>query len=167
MFLFLGSSIGNMELREIAELLLALCSHSRPGDHLLIGADLHKESDIINCAYNDSAGYGARSTLNMLSHLNWRYGGNFELERFAYRSQYDALSRQNKVSIESLSDQRVTLSRLGLSVTFDKAELIDAEVMWKFHPDELTALLDRAGFSLTHRWMDEVYRYGLFLFGRK
>jgi L-histidine N-alpha-methyltransferase len=167
MFLFLGSSIGNMELREIAELLLVLFSHSRPGDHLLIGADLHKESGIINRAYNDSAGYGPRSTLNMLSHLNWRYGGDFELERFAYRSQYDALSRQNKVSIESLSEQRVTLGRLGLTVSFEKSELIDAEVMWKFDPDELTALLDRAGFSMTHRWIEEVYRYGLFLLRRK
>jgi uncharacterized SAM-dependent methyltransferase len=167
MFLFLGSSLGNMELREIAGLLLGLFSHSRPGDHLLIGADLHKESEIINRAYNDSADYGPRSTLNMLSHLNWRYGGDFELERFAYRSQYDALSRQNKVSIESLSEQRVTLSRLGLTVSFDKSERIDAEVMWKFDPDELTGLLDRAGFSTTHRWMDEVYRYGLFLFRRK
>jgi L-histidine Nalpha-methyltransferase len=167
MFLFLGSSIGNMELQEIAGLLLGLFAHSRPGDRLLIGADLHKESDIINRAYNDSGSYGPRSTLNMLSHLNWRYGGDFELERFAYRSQYDAHSRQNRVSIESLSGQSVTLSRLGLTVSFEKSELIDAEVMWKFDPDELTALLDRAGFAVTHRWMDEIYRYGLFLLRRK
>jgi L-histidine Nalpha-methyltransferase len=167
LFLFLGSSLGNMELREMEELLLQLFSYSRQGDYLLIGADLHKESDIINGAYNDRAGYGPRSTLNMLSHLNRRYGGDFVLERFAYRSQYDSRLKRNEVRIESLAEQRVTLSRLGLRVLFDRSELIDAEVMWKFDPDELAALLDRAGFPMICRWIEAVYRYGLFLLRRK
>jgi L-histidine N-alpha-methyltransferase len=167
LFLFLGSSLGNMELREMEELLLQLFLRSRPGDYLLIGADLHKESDIINSAYNDRAGYGPRSTLNMLSHLNRRYGGDFVLERFAYRSQYDSRLKRNEVRIESLAEQCVTLSRLGLRVSFDRSELIDAEVMWKFDPDELTALLDRAGFSMICRWIEVIHRYGLFLLHRK
>lgn len=167
LFLFLGSSLGNMELLEMEELLLQLFLRSRRGDHLLIGADLHKASDIINSAYNDCAGYGPRSTLNMLSHLNHRYGGDFVLERFRYRSEYDSRLKRNEVRIESLAAQRVTLSRLGFRVSFGRSELIDAEVMWKFDPDELTALLDKAGFSMISRWIEAIYRYGLFLLRRK
>jgi dimethylhistidine N-methyltransferase len=167
LFLFLGSSLGNMEWREMEELLLQLFSSSRRGDHLLVGADLHKESRIINCAYNDCAGYGPRSTLNMLSHLNHRYGGDFVLERFGYRSQYDSRLKRNEVWIESLAEQFVTLSRLGFRASFGRSELIDAEVMWKFDPDELTALLDRAGFSMICPWIEAVHRYGLFLLRRK
>jgi L-histidine N-alpha-methyltransferase len=167
LFLFLGSSLGNMELCEMEELLLQLFSRSRRGDYLLIGADLHKESHIINSAYNDCAGYGARSTLNMLSHLNHRYGGNFVLERFGYRSQYNSRLKRNEVGIESLAEQCVTLSRLDLRISFDRSELIDAEVMWKFDPEELTGLLDRAGFSMICRWIEAIYRYGLFLLRRK
>jgi L-histidine N-alpha-methyltransferase len=167
LFLFLGSSLGNMELHDMEELLSQLFLRSRRGDYLLIGADLHKESDIINSAYNDGAGYGPRSTLNMLSHLNRRYGGDFVLERFRYRSQYDSRLKRNDVRIESLAEQCVTLSRLGFRVCFDRSELIDAEVMWKFDPDELTAVLDRAGFYMIRRWIEAAYRYGLFLLRRK
>jgi uncharacterized SAM-dependent methyltransferase len=41
--------------------------------------------------------------------------------------------------------------------------MIDAEVMWKFDPAELGALLDHAGFSMVRRWIEPVYQYGLFL----
>lgn len=167
LFLFLGSSIGNMEWREIQDLLSRLFDHGAPGDHLLLGADLDKEPAIIDRAYNDSAGYGARSTLNMLDHLNRRYGGNFVTDNFRYRSQYSSRMKRNEVRIESLVDQTVTLASLGITLSFREAELMDAEVMWKFDPDELGAVLDRAGFSMVSRWIEPVYRYGLFLLRHK
>jgi L-histidine Nalpha-methyltransferase len=166
LFLFLGSSIGNMQTRETDELLADLHRASSGGDHLLLGADLHKDSAIIDSAYNDSAGYGARSSLNALSHLNRRYGGDFVLERFRYRSQYDPNAMRNEVRFESLVAQTVTLARLGFSVSFAAAELIDAEVMWKFDPDALCARLSLAGFDETQRWIEPTYRYGLFLLRR-
>jgi len=166
MFLFLGSSIGNMELQEIDALLADLFCNSLPGDCLLLGVDLDKDPAIIDRAYNDAAGYGARSTLNMLCHLNRRYGGNFVLDRFRYRSHYDPRAKRNEVRIESIEDQTVTLAGLGFTVPFGETELIDAEVMWKFDPDELAAMLNRAGFSMVQRWIEPTYRYGLFLLHR-
>ena len=77
LFLFLGSSLGNMEWRQIDVLLSQLFESGANGDHLLIGADLDKDPVIIDRAYNDSAGYGPRSTLNALDHLNHRYRGDF------------------------------------------------------------------------------------------
>ena len=167
LFLFLGSSIGNMELWEIDDLLSELFRSSSPGDYLLLGADLDKDPAIIDRAYNDSAGYGPRSTLNMLCHLNRRYDGDFVMDNFRYRSQYDPRSTRNEVRLESLADQTVTLADLGFTVSFRETELIDAEVMWKFDPDQLAAILDRAGFSMVRRWIAPVYRYGLFLLRRR
>lgn len=167
LFMFLGSSLGNMERREIDGLLLQLFAHGAPGDYLLLGADLDKDPAVIDRAYNDSAGFGPRSTLNMLDHLNRRYTGNFIAENFRYRSKYDSLIKRNEVRIESLVDQTVTLASLNFSVSFGAAELIDAEVMWKFDPDEFGEIVDRAGFSPVRRWIDPVYRYGLFLFMHK
>jgi L-histidine Nalpha-methyltransferase len=166
LFLFLGSSIGNMEMGEIDELLARLHSNSSPGDHLLLGADLDKDPAIIDRAYNDAAGYGARSSLNALSHLNRRYGGNFVLDRFRYRSAYDARARRNEVRFESLADQSVTLAKLGFTASFTAGELVEAEVMWKFDPDALCMRLSRAGFEKTAGWIEPVHRYGLFLLRR-
>ena len=164
LFLFLGSSLGNMEYQEIHDLLLQLFDNGTRGDYLLLGADLDKDPAIIDRAYNDSAGYGARSTLNMLDHLNRRYGGNFVTDNFRYRSRYDSRMRRNEVRIESLVDQTVTLAALGITVSFGAGELIDAEVMWKFDPEELGSTLNRVGFSMVRRWIEPAYRYGLFLF---
>lgn len=163
LFLFLGSSLGNMEWPQIDVLLSQLFECGAHGDHLLIGADLDKDPAMIDSAYNDSAGYGPRSTLNMLDHLNHRYGGDFIVDNFGYRSRYDSRTKRNEVRIESLVHQTVTLASLAYTVSFEAREMIDAEVMLKFDPDELVAVLDRSGFTLVHRWIDPVYRYGLFL----
>jgi L-histidine N-alpha-methyltransferase len=167
LFVFLGSSIGNMEWLDIEALLSELFDSGTPGDYLLLGADLDKDPAIIDRAYNDSAGYGPRSTLNMLEHLNRRYCGNFILDNFRYRSQYDSRKKRNEVRIESLIDQTVTLASMAFTVSFGAAEPIDAEVMLKFDPDELVAVLDQAGFSIVRRWIEPVYRYGLFLLRRR
>jgi L-histidine N-alpha-methyltransferase len=166
LFLFLGSSIGNMELHEIDDLLQAIFRAGRPGDYLLVGADLDKEPSIIDRAYNDSAGWGPRSTLNMLIHLNNRYRGSFVIDNFRYRSEYNSQIRRNEVHIESLVQQSVTLASLDFTASLAKHELIDAEVMWKFEPSELGTILCRAGFSPAQKWIDPVYQYGLFLVSR-
>ncbi len=163
LFLFLGSSLGNMEWRQIDVLLSQIFDSGAPGDYLLLGADLDKDPAIINRAYNDCAGYGPRSTLNMLDHLNHRYGGDFVVDNFRYRSRYDSRTRRNEVRIESLVHQTVTLASLNCTVSFEAQEMIDAEVMLKFDPDELAAILERAGFAMVRRWVDPIYQYGLFL----
>jgi L-histidine N-alpha-methyltransferase len=167
LFMFLGSSLGNMERQEIDDLLAQLFDSGAQGDFLLLGADLDKDPAVVERAYNDSAGYGARSTLNMLDHLNSRYRGNFITANFRYRSHYDSRMKRNVVRIESLMAQTVTLAALGCTVSFGAAELLDAEVMWKFDPEELATILDRAGFSMVRRWIEPAYRYGLFLLRHK
>jgi L-histidine N-alpha-methyltransferase len=167
LFLFLGSSLGNMELEEMENFLAHLFYNSAAGDYLLIGADLDKDAAIINKAYNDAAGYGPRSTLNMLQHLNRRYDGDFVTDNFRYHSVYHRTVWRNEVHIESLVVQTVTLAGLGFTVSFEKAERIEAEIMWKFEPDRLAAILDRAGFAMAQRWIEPVLTYGLFLLRRK
>jgi uncharacterized SAM-dependent methyltransferase len=89
------------------------------------------------------------------------------MDQFAYRSAYDAGARRNEVRIESLVKQTVMLGNLELRVALGESELIDAEVMWKFEPTELTQLLESAGFSLVREWIEPVYRYGIFLLRRQ
>ena len=163
LFLFLGSSIGNMEWNALRHLVAQLFANSARGDYLLLGADLDKDPAVIDRAYNDAEGFGPRSTLNALEHLNRRYGGDFIMQNFRYRSKYDPRAKRNDVRIESLRDQTVTLAAADFSMSLEAGELIDAEVMLKFDPDELGAALDRAGFAMLRRWIDPVYRYGLFL----
>jgi len=166
LFLFLGSSLGNMPLTEMDGFLAQLSQSCARGDFLLVGADLDKDAAMIDAAYNDAQGFGAESTLNMLHHLNRRYRGNFNVSRFRYRSRYNASLRCNEVRIESLVAQTVSLASLQFTTEFDAAELIDAEIMWKFDPDELTERCGRFRFAPVRRWIDPIHRYGLFLLRR-
>jgi L-histidine N-alpha-methyltransferase len=166
LFLFLGSSLGNMRLKEMDRFLTLLSQSCARDDFLLVGADLHKNAATIDAAYNDAKGFGAASTLNMLHHLNRRYRGNFNVSRFCYRSRYDASVRCNEVRIESLDAQSVSLASLNFTAEFGAGELIDAEIMWKFDPDELTERCRKFRFAPVQRWIDPVHRYGLFLLRR-
>ena len=166
LFLFLGSSIGNMEMAEIDALLGDVFAAGGAGDFLLLGADLDKDPTEIDRAYNDAQGYGAQSTLNMLHHLNWRYEADFRVDDFCYRSRYDAAMRRNEVRLESLVAQSVRLCKLDLTISFEAGECIEAEVMWKFDPEDLSQRLARAGFIPTRRWIHPVHRYALFLLRR-
>jgi L-histidine Nalpha-methyltransferase len=167
LFLFLGSSLGNMSLEEMDGFLAQLSQTCAHGDFLLLGVDLDKDRATIDAAYNDAAGYGAQSTLNMLHHLNRRYAGDFDVSRFRYRSRYNAVVKCNEVAIESLVEQTVTLASLNFTVAFQAGEPIDAEIMWKFDPEELTERCLRARFVPIRRWVDPAYRYGLFLLRRR
>lgn len=166
LFLFLGSSLGNMRLTEMDGFLAQLSQRCARSDFLLVGADLDKNAAMIDAAYNDSKGFGAQSTLNMLHHLNRRYRGNFDVSRFRYQSRYKPAARCNEVHIESLAAQSISLSSLQFTTEFGAGDLIDAEIMWKFDPDELTERCMRFRFVPVQRWIDPVYRYGLFLLRR-
>ncbi len=88
------------------------------------------------------------------------------MSRFRYRSSYHPALRCNEVRIESLTAQKVSLESLQFTTEFSPGELIDAEVMWKFDPDELMARCRRFHFPPVRVWIDPVHRYGLFLLRR-
>ncbi|MCP4656309.1 MAG: L-histidine N(alpha)-methyltransferase, partial [bacterium] len=63
---FLGSAIGNLEPDEARELLAHARRLLRPGDSLLLGADLKKSAEILIPAYDDALGVTAAFNLNLL-----------------------------------------------------------------------------------------------------
>ena len=60
LFVFLGSTIGNLTPEPRAEFLATLAAVMRPGDTLLLGTDLVKDTDRLVRAYDDAAGVTAR-----------------------------------------------------------------------------------------------------------
>src|SRR3546814_5423327 len=65
LFLFLGSTVGNLEDDEIVPLLQMMARHCSTEDRLLITADLRKDPQVALNAYCDAAGIGARMELNV------------------------------------------------------------------------------------------------------
>ena len=156
MFLFLGSSIGNMERSEIDLLLSQLFDNSAPGRSFLArrrsgqGSGHHRPGlQRFGGVWPALDPQHARSSQSPLRR-QFRHADNFR-----YRSEYDSLAKRNEVRIQSLVHQTVTLASLTFTVSFGAQEIIDAEVMLEIRSGRTCrAILERAGFSMMRRWIE-------------
>jgi len=84
---FPGSTIGNFTNDAARELLQVMYEEAGAGGALLIGVDLQKDAEIIERAYNDSAGVTAEFNRNMLRHLNREFDADFDLDTFKHSAK--------------------------------------------------------------------------------
>lgn len=162
--LFLGSNIGNFERDDAVEFLRAIRKVLRPGDFLLLGADLKKDRATLEAAYNDALGVTRAFILNELARINRELGANFDLWAFGLRSFYDAEAGCVEVFLESLRAQSVTIEGLEMSVDFAAGERIHMEYAYKFDLDGLSAMGRQSGFGLEQTWTDAQQRFSSNLF---
>src|SRR5438094_7138051 len=106
---FPGSTIGNFEPNEALEFLRRVANVSGRGGGLLIGADLQKDQNVIEAAYNDSAGITAEFNLNLLAHINRKTGANFDLNQWQHRAIYNSEAGRIEMYLISQADQTVRI----------------------------------------------------------
>jgi dimethylhistidine N-methyltransferase len=149
---FPGSTIGNFEEREAAQLLRKMRSEMGDNGGILVGADLKKEKAVIEAAYNDAAGVTAAFTLNMLTRLNRELGCNFELSGFRHRAHYNAMIGRIETHILSNREQRVRVGRM--QVLFREDEAMQVEYSCKYSLEDFAELAASAGLAVQHVWTD-------------
>ncbi|MGH8127390.1 MAG: L-histidine N(alpha)-methyltransferase, partial [Gammaproteobacteria bacterium] len=77
---FPGSTLGNFEPDEAVALLRNFAGMVDDDGAALIGVDLAKDAALIEPAYNDAVGVTAAFNRNMLTHINRRFGADFDPE---------------------------------------------------------------------------------------
>jgi L-histidine Nalpha-methyltransferase len=137
LILFLGSSLGNLNPLECDRLFSQIADALNPGEYFLLGVDFQKPVPVLEAAYNDSQGVTADFNLNMLRHLNWRFGGDFCLAQFEHQAIYNAQAHQIEMYLTSLCNQSVSFETLDWTCQFQAQEKIRTEISRKF---ELTSL---------------------------
>jgi len=153
--LFLGSSIGNFGLGESANFLRAVRDTLKPGDFLLLGADLRKPAARLITAYADPLGVTAAFNLNLLVRMNRELGTNFELGHFRHSAIYDETSHDVEMHLRSLCAQTITFpAPASLSVFLREGETIHTESSHKYTFSELAELTGGAGFEGAGQWLD-------------
>ncbi|GAB2569479.1 L-histidine N(alpha)-methyltransferase [Dyella jejuensis] len=149
---FPGSTIGNFEEREAAQLLRKMRGEMGDNGGILVGVDLKKDRATIEAAYNDRAGITAAFTLNMLTRLNRELGCNFELGAFRHRARYNAMAGRIETHIVSNKEQRIRVGRLQTLFREDEAMLV--EYSCKYSLEEFAALATLAGLAVQQIWLD-------------
>lgn len=161
--IFLGSTIGNFTAEPRAKFLTSLADSLRPGDALLLGTDLVKDTDRLVRAYDDSAGVTAAFNRNVLAVVNRELDADFDLDAFAHVAKWNQEHERIEMWLRSVRAQRVNVHALGLTVDFAAGEEMLTEVSCKFRPDGVAAELEAAGLRRTHWWTDPAGDFGLAL----
>ncbi len=164
LMLFLGSNIGNFEKAEALSFLQAIRRMMRPGDALLLGADLKKDRAMLEAAYNDALGVTRAFIVNELARINRELGGNFDLWAFGLRSVYNEEAGAVEVYLESLRPQSVTIRALEMSIDFAAGEWMHMEHSYKFDVAGLAQMGSQSGFGLEKAWLDSQGRFSSNLF---
>lgn len=154
LFIFLGSSIGNMSDREAVSFLKAIHDVCRPDDRLLLGADLAKEAEVIEPAYNDSQGVTAAFNLNILERMNNELGADFDLSTFRHEARFSARRGYVEMRLVSLVDQEVEIEMADRTFHFEEGEYVWTERSRKYTEDRLGKIVQRASFETDERWYD-------------
>lgn len=160
---FLGSTIGNLTPGPRAEFLAGLAQTLAPGDTLLLGTDLVKDTGRLVRAYDDAAGVTARFNLNVLAVVNRELDADFDLSAFEHVARWNDAEERIEMWLHARTAQRVSVGALGLTVDFAAGEEMLTEVSSKFRPEGVQAELAAAGLRRTHWWTDPAGDFGLSL----
>jgi L-histidine Nalpha-methyltransferase len=163
MIFFLGSSMGNFTRQESDRFLSQVAHASKAGDYFLLGIDLQKPQEILEAAYNDSQGITAAFNLNMLSHLNWRFQGNFNLDLFTHKAIYDQVDHQIEMYLHCQENHLVSLDILNLQTSFQAGESILTEISRKFDLAIIQKQLEVQKLQTLKTWTDPQNWFGLIL----
>ena len=163
MLFFLGSSLGNFNPEECNSFLEQVSRTLQSGDYFLLGIDLQKPKEILEPAYNDSQEVTAAFNLNMLSHLNWRFQGNFDINLFRHQAIYNQVDNQIEMYLHCQKSHWVNLAALDLKVFFEAGESILTEISRKFNLVTMKKQLETKGLKTVKTWTDEKGWFGLIL----
>jgi L-histidine N-alpha-methyltransferase len=160
---FLGGTIGNLYPGERREFLTRIAALFGPGDHLLLGTDLVKDTTRLEAAYDDAAGVTAEFNKNVLAVLNRELGADFDLDTFEHVSRYDAREERMDIRLRSLVAQTVQLAGLEMTIQFAAGEEMRTEISTKFTRERLEAVYAEAGLEMRGWFTDPAGDYALSL----
>ncbi|HEX5706183.1 MAG TPA: L-histidine N(alpha)-methyltransferase [Pyrinomonadaceae bacterium] len=157
--LFLGSNVGNFDPSEAREFLRRLRAALRPGDCLLMGADLKKDAATLEAAYDDALGITAAFNLNLLARINRELRGDFNVRDFRHVAVYNESAGRVEIYAESAREQRVRVRALDLTVDFARGERVHTENSYKYDLAQILRLAEETGFRSANTWLDEEERF--------
>lgn len=158
---FLGSTIGNLTPEPRAAFLQRLQRAMSSGDHLLLGADLVKETGRLVAAYDDALGVTAAFNKNVLEVIARELEADIDPEDFDHVAVYDTALDRIEMRLRARRD--VVLRVLGQERALRAGEDILTETSAKFRVDGVRAELAAAGLEAVVTWTDDAADFSLTL----
>jgi len=157
--LFLGSTIGNFEPDAAIDFLFAIRQVLRPGDVLLLGADLVKPVEQLLAAYDDPTGVTAAFNLNILARINRELEADFDIRQFEHLARYTGEAQRIEMHLRSKVYQIVNIHSADLIVDFVPNETICTEASHKFTLSQICEMARQSGFRMAGAWTDKEWPF--------
>jgi L-histidine N-alpha-methyltransferase len=149
----LGSTIGNFDTHDAIALLTRARAAMREEDRFLLGADLRKDADVIERAYNDSRGVTAAFNRNVLHVLNAELGADFVPSCFAHRAIYNHTHHRIEMYLISRRRQVVRVPDMP-PLMLAAGEAIRTEISCKYDREAIAVMCAASGFRVD-RWLTD------------
>ncbi len=151
LIVFLGSTIGNFPREPAIRLLSHVARTMGPADRFLLGADLRKDPEIINRAYNDAKGVTAAFNLNVLQRLNRELGADFPVSDYEHKAFYSSENHRVEMHLVARNAHNVVIPEIG-EIRLGAGESIRTELSYKYDRPTLEDILKAAGLMI-EKWM--------------
>jgi dimethylhistidine N-methyltransferase len=158
---FPGSTIGNFEPGEAVTFLRRARLTLRHGALMLLGADLVKDSAVLEAAYDDAAGVTAAFNRNLLARLNREAGADFDLDGFRHRAVWNEAAERVEMHLVAQRAQSVRLG--GRVFRFAAGETIHTENSHKYREASLRKIAGEAGWQARAMWTDPARLFSVWL----
>ena len=152
---FFGSTIGNLERNEAKRFMNRIKSIMMPGDRLLLGLDMVKNTQVLERAYNDDSGHTAEFNRNILKVVNRLLRSDFEPSRFDHSAYFN--SEENRIEMHLVASENTTVNSPFISepLILEKGESIRTENSYKYTMDDIAALSSISGLQISNVFADE------------
>jgi uncharacterized SAM-dependent methyltransferase len=161
--LFLGSNIGNFDPPAAHAFLGAIRAALAPGDGLLLGVDLVKPERQLLLAYDDPLGVTAAFNRNLLVRINRELQGNFDVNHFSHRAEWNEAASRVEMYLVADSVQQVSITKAQIEFEMGAGEPIWTESSYKYRLDGVVQTLDAASMRVNAWWLDDAAQFALFL----
>ncbi|MGZ8273023.1 MAG: L-histidine N(alpha)-methyltransferase [Burkholderiaceae bacterium] len=140
-----GSSIGNFAPEAALAFLTRLREACGEGGHLVLGADLVRDKQSLDLAYDDALGVTAAFNLNVLRNVNRLLESDFDVADWRHVAFFDPVTSRVEMHVEARYS--VAVRWRGGERQFTASDRIHTENSYKYTLPGLRALLQRAGFT--------------------
>lgn len=149
---FPGSTIGNFARAEAVGFLSRLARLVGRRGGLLLGADLVKDREVLERAYDDAQGLTARFNRNLLVRIRRELGAELDVDAFTHCATWNPRAKRIEIHLVSQREQRARISKR--TFRFAAGEAIHTEDSHKYELEDLEKLARAGGFEVREVWTD-------------
>jgi L-histidine N-alpha-methyltransferase len=166
LFCFLGSTIGNFTPDERLSFMQGLGNEMESGDHLLLGLDMVKDTQVLHSAYNDSQELTAAFNKNILNVVNGIIDTSFDSTDFEHLAFYNEKEQRIEMHLKAVRDRKIRINGNQESLDFKKGDTIHTENSYKFSHEDIESIGRQAGLKAVSVFTDERKWFSLVLYSK-